>query len=224
MKQLTAIYVDDELPALELIKDYCLNIPEIDLIQCFTDPVQAMEFLKEQPVDLLILDIEMPELSGVEFAKKLEKNQLIIFITADPTHAVQAFELDVIDYLVKPVFPERLAKALKKAVDIYSFQETNKDSNYLVFKSDYMMNRLQKDEVLWVEGSGEYIKIVTRFKSYMVLRRLSDFIESHSAMGFVRIHRSYIVLKENIKSHNSQMVILKDGSQLPVGRSYKVNF
>ncbi|MNJ95619.1 Transcriptional regulatory protein YpdB [compost metagenome] len=224
MKQLTAIYVDDELPALELIKDYCLNIPEIDLIRCFTNPVQAMEFLQEQPVDLLILDIEMPELSGVEFAKKLEKNQLIIFITADPTHAVQAFELDVIDYLVKPVFPERLAKALKKAVDIYSFQETNKDSNYLVFKSDYMMNRLQKDEVLWVEGSGEYIKIVTRFKSYMVLRRLSDFIESHSAMGFVRIHRSYIVLKENIKSHNSQMVILKDGSQLPVGRSYKVNF
>lgn len=224
MKQLTAIYVDDELPALELIKDYCLNIPEIDLIQCFTDPVQAMEFLKEHTVDLLILDIEMPELSGVEFAKKLEKKQLIIFITADPTHAVQAFELDVIDYLVKPVFPERLAKAVKKAVDIYSFQESNKDSNYLVFKSDYMMNRLQKDEVLWVEGSGEYIKIVTRFKSYMVLRRLSDFIESHSAMGFVRIHRSYIVLKENIKSHNSQMVVLKDGSQLPVGRSYKVNF
>jgi len=224
MKQLTAIYVDDELPALELIKDYCLNIPEIDLIQCFTNPVQAMEFLKEHTVDLLILDIEMPELSGVEFAKKLKKNQLIIFITADPTHAVQAFELDVIDYLVKPVFPERLAKALKKAVDIYSFQESNKDSNYLVFKSDYMMNRLKKDEVLWVEGSGEYIKIVTRFKSYMVLRRLSDFIESYSSMGFVRIHRSYIVLKENIKSHNSQMVILNDGSQLPVGRSYKINF
>lgn len=223
MSSLNAIYVDDELPALELIKNYCKEIPEINLLGCFTRAEQALEFIKTNPVDLLILDIEMPEMSGIELAKIVPADKLVMFITADPTHAAQAFELDVIDYLVKPVFPERLVKAIRKAQDFFNFQESNHTKDYIIFKADYMINKVRITDIQWIEGFGEYLKIMTRFKQYMVLQRLSDFIEKNIKLGFIRIHKSYIVQREHIQSYNSQFVVLKNGKQLPIGRTYKDN-
>jgi two-component system response regulator LytT len=223
MMNLNAIYVDDELPALELIKNYCKEIPEINLTACFTRAEQAIEFIKNNPVDLLILDIEMPEISGIELAKIVHPDKLVIFITADPTHAAQAYELDVIDYLVKPVFPERLTKAVRKALDFFSFQESSNAKDYIIVKADYMINKILITDIQWIEGFGEYLKIMTRFKQYMVLQRLSDFSEKNIKLGFIRIHKSYIVQRENIRSYNSQFVVLKDGKQLPIGRTYKDN-
>jgi len=223
MKRLNAICVDDETPALELISNYCSTIPEINLMGCFNSPADAISFINNNDVDLLILDIQMPDLTGVDMVKLIPEGKLVIFITADPTHAAQAFEMDVIDYLVKPVFPERFQKAIHKAIDYNKYIESSTAQEYIVFKSDYMINKLKVDEIHWIEGCGEYFKIVTRFKQYMVLQRLADFLEMHAQLGFVRIHKSYIVLKDHIVSHSSQMVVLKNGKQLPIGRTYKEN-
>jgi DNA-binding LytR/AlgR family response regulator len=221
MKPIKAIYVDDESPALELIKNYCLGIPEIELMEVFQDPKEALNYPLLDTVELLILDIEMPGLTGTDFLGLAPTGKLCIFITADPTYAAKAYDMDVIDYLVKPVFPDRFKKAVQKAIDYLKFTAPEAEKPFLTFKSDYKMNRVPLDEIQWIEGFREYIKIVTRFKQYLVLQRLSDFINKNEGLGFVRIHKSYIVIKEDIASISSQNVMLKNGKQLPVGRTYK---
>jgi len=220
---LKAICVDDESPALSLIKKYAVDIPELELLDCFNRAADAIEFLKHKEVDLLILDIQMPIISGIEMVKMIQDQKMVIFITADPSHAAQAFDLDVIDYLVKPVLPERFNKAVQKALDYSKYLDTNFEFEYIVFKSDYMINKLKIEEIQWVEGYGEYLKIITRFKQYMVLQRLTDFLEKYQQLGFVRIHKSYIILRNTIASYSSQLVILKSGKQLPIGRTFKDN-
>jgi len=221
MKPIKAIYVDDEAPALDLIEKYCQQIPEVELLATFSDPFEAINYPQLDQVELFILDIEMPGLTGTEVVERIPKGKLCIFITANPTHAAKAYELDVIDYLVKPVFPERFIKAIQKAIDYQKVAENGAEVTYLTFKSDYMVNKVPLNDIQWVEGFREYLKIVTRFKSYLVLQRLSDFIEKNSALGFVRIHKSYIIRKEDIESVGSQHVVLKGGHRLPVGRTYK---
>lgn len=221
MKPVKAIYVDDEAPALDLISKYCASIDEIELLACFLDPTEAVIYERMDEVDLLILDIEMPGISGTEMVGLVPKGKLCIFITADPIHAAKAYDMDVIDYLVKPVFPERFLKAIQKATDYLKFTGLDQESDFLVFKSDYMVNKLPTKDILWIEGFGEYLKIITRFKQYMVLQRLSDFMEKNERLGFVRIHKSYIVHEKKVKSHNSQFVFLADEKQLPIGRKYK---
>jgi len=223
MRNLKAICVDDEFPALELITQYCDEIPEIDLLGSFNRGDDAILFLESNEVDLLILDIQMPEMSGVELLNKVSADKLCIFITADPGHAVTAYELDVIDYLIKPVLKERFTKAILKAIDYRKYLETSNAEEYIVFKSDYMINKLRVDHIEWIEGYGEYVKIISRFKQYMVLLRFADFLEKYKHLGFIRIHKSYIVLKQHIKSYNSQLVVLKNGKELPVGRTFKGN-
>ncbi|QNR85018.1 response regulator transcription factor [Pedobacter riviphilus] len=221
MKPIKAIYVDDEAPALELIKKYCLDMPEIELMDTFLDPTEALNYLLLESVELLILDIEMPGLSGTDFLALVPKGKLCIFITADPTYAARAFDMDVIDYLVKPVFPDRFKKAVQKAIDYLKFSASEVEQSYLTFKSDYKLNRVLLDDIQWIEGFREYIKIVTRFKQYLVLQRLSDFMNKNGELGFVRIHKSYIVRKKDIVSISAQSVQVKSGKQLPIGRTYK---
>jgi len=223
MRNLKAICVDDEFPALELIAQYCEQIPEIDLVGSFNRAEDAILFLEINEVDLLILDIQMPEMSGVEMLNKVSPDKLCIFITADPGHAVTAYELDVIDYLIKPVLKERFTKAIMKAIDYRKYLENSNEEEYIVFKSDYMINKVRVDHIEWIEGYGEYVKIISRFKKYLVLLRFADFLEKYKHLGFIRIHKSYIVLKQNIQSYNSQLVVLKNGKELPVGRTFKGN-
>lgn len=221
MTAIKAIYVDDESPALELIRKYCDDLPEIELLACFLNPVEALNYSRLNEVELFILDIEMPGLSGTEMLALIPKGKLGIFITADHTHAAKAYDLDVIDYLVKPVFPERFLKAVQKAIDYRKLTDPEVEKEFLTFRSDYMLNKVPLNEIQWIEGFGEYLKVITRYKQYLVLQRFSDFIEKNVKLGFVRIHKSYIVQKTHILSHNSQFVVLKDGKQLPVGRTYK---
>ncbi|WP_406826596.1 LytR/AlgR family response regulator transcription factor [Pedobacter sp. KACC 23697] len=221
MKPIKAIYVDDEAPALELIKKYCTDMPEIELMDVFLNPTEALNYPHLAAVELLILDIEMPGLSGTDLLASVPKGKLCIFITADPTYAAKAFDLDVIDYLVKPVFPERFKKAVQKAIDYSKFTAPDAAQLYLTFKSDYKLNKVLLDDIQWIEGFREYIKIVTRFKQYLVLQRLSDFISKNEELGFVRIHKSYIVIKKDIASISTQGVQLKSGKQLPIGRTYR---
>ncbi len=224
MIQLNTICVDDELPALQLLTEYCKQNSLIHLLNSFNNSADALDYFSLQKIDLLISDIQMPYLNGLDLLQQLSPKPMCIFVTADPSKAVKAYELDVIDYLVKPVTIERFNKAINKALEYKSFiKKETLNINYIMFKADYKINKVNIADINWVEGMGEYIKIITNHKKYTLLQRLTDFENQYKQLGFIRIHKSYLVLKQNISSTKSNTVILNSGESLPVGRVYKVN-
>ncbi|MFP3597879.1 LytR/AlgR family response regulator transcription factor [Chryseobacterium sp. SIMBA_029] len=224
MANLTIVGVDDEYPALQLIRQYCDQIEDISLLNTFQNPEEALEYLKETRVDLVILDINMPYMSGIELLQQLPYKPLCIFLTLETQYAVKAFELDVVHYLVKPVDFETFRKAVNKAKDFLQFKnssENKKQEDFIMFKSNYIMNKVFLEDIRWIQGFGEYIILVTPLKKYMILERMSNFEEKFQDLGFIRIHKSYIVLSSHISSYDAANVYLKDGEKLPLGRTYK---
>ncbi|KFF10311.1 transcriptional regulator [Chryseobacterium soli] len=224
MANLTIVGVDDEYPALQLIRQYCDQIEDISLLNTFQNPEEALEYLKETRVDLVILDINMPYMSGIELLQQLPYKPLCIFLTLETQYAVKAFELDVVHYLVKPVDFETFRRAVNKAKDFLQFKnssENKKQEDFIMFKSNYIMNKVFLEDIRWIQGFGEYIILVTPLKKYMILERMSNFEEKFQDLGFIRIHKSYIVLAAHISSYDAANVYLKDGEKLPLGRTYK---
>ncbi|MDV7697616.1 LytTR family DNA-binding domain-containing protein [Chryseobacterium soli] len=224
MANLTIVGVDDEYPALQLIRQYCDQIEDISLLNTFQNPEEALEYLKENRVDLVILDINMPYMSGIELLQQLPYKPLCIFLTLETQYAVKAFELDVVHYLVKPVDFETFRRAVNKAKDFLQFKnssENKKQEDFIMFKSNYIMNKVFLEDIRWIQGFGEYIILVTPLKKYMILERMSNFEEKFQDLGFIRIHKSYIVLAAHISSYDAANVYLKDGEKLPLGRTYK---
>lgn len=224
MTDLTIVSVDDEYPALQLIKQYCDQMQGVDLLKGFQNPEEALNYLRENKVDLVILDINMPYMSGIELLQKLPYKPLCIFLTLETQYAVKAFELDVIHYLVKPVDLDTFKKAVSKARDFLQFKKSadeQKQEDFIMFKSNYIMNKVLLEDVRWIQGFGEYIILVTSFKKYMILDRMSNFEEKFKNLGFIRIHKSYIVLSSHIRSYDTGSVYLSDGEKLPLGRTYK---
>ncbi|WP_345991951.1 LytTR family DNA-binding domain-containing protein [Chryseobacterium sp. Chry.R1] len=224
MANLSVINVDDEYPALQLVRQYCDQIEGVDLQSSFQEPEKALEYLKENVVDLVIFDINMPGINGVELLQQLPYKPLCIFMTLETQHAVKAFELDVVHYLVKPVDFETFRKAINKAKDFLQFKnsaEHLEKEDFIMFKSNYIMNKVFLKDILWVQGFGEYIILVTSLKKYMILDRMSNFEEKFQAFGFIRVHKSYIILASHIESYDVKSVYLKSGDKIPLGRTYK---
>ncbi|ASK30642.1 DNA-binding response regulator [Chryseobacterium sp. T16E-39] len=223
MANLSVVNVDDEYPALQLVKQYCAQIEDIDLQNSFQEADVALEYLKENRVDLVILDINMPEINGVELLQKLPYKPLCIFMTLETQHAVKAFELDVVHYLVKPVDFETFKRAINKAKDFLQFKNSTEpeEKDFIMFKSNYIMNKVFLKDILWIQGFGEYIILVTPLKKYMILDRMSNFEEKFQAFGFIRVHKSYIVLTSHIESYDVKNVFLIGGDKIPLGRTYK---
>ena len=218
VSKLTCICIDDELPALKLMEAYCNKIQEINLLQCFNDPLQALEFLKNNSVDLAIIDIQMPSLDGIEFFKEVKDKVVGIFISANPSFALRAFELDIIDYILKPASFSRFEKAINKVIKFLNMEE-----NFILVKSEYISEKIKVSEINYVEGFGEYLKIITTEKTYLQLERMKDFELKYAKFGFIRIHKSYLIRKEMIQSSNFLSVTLLNGKSLPLGRVYKNN-
>lgn len=224
MANLTIVSVDDEYPALELIRHYCDRMEDVDLLEVFQNPQDALEYLKENRVDLVILDINMPYINGIELLLQLPYKPLCIFLTLETQYAVKAFELDVVHYLVKPVDFDTFRKAVTKAKDFLQFKKSTEDQkkeDFIMFKSNYIMNKVLLEDIKWIQGFGEYIILITHLKKYMILERMSNFEEKFQNLGFIRIHKSYIVLSSHISSYDTANVYLKDGEKLPLGRTYK---
>ncbi|MFY1046886.1 LytR/AlgR family response regulator transcription factor [Chryseobacterium sp. GP-SGM7] len=224
MSNLTIVSIDDEFPALQLVKHYCTKIEGIELLKTFQNPKEALEYLKKNEVDLVILDINMPFINGIELLQSLPHKPLCIFLTLETQHAVKAFELDVLHYMVKPVDFETFEKAINKAKDFFRFKNSAQEKaqeDFIMFKSNYVINKVLLKDILWVEGFGEYIVLVTTFKKYMILDRMTNFEKKFQNFGFIRIHKSYIVLKDKIESYDANNVFLSDSNKLPLGRTYK---
>lgn len=220
---LKAIAIDDEPIALEVIKKLSSRISFIELKDCFTDAFKAIDFLQKEKVDLLFLDIKMPDISGIDFIKAISNPPMVVFTTAYSEHAVQSFELDAIDYLLKPFSQSRFLKACNKAYEQYKLKNGNANISSLpesVFvKSGYEQIRVLLEDILYVESSGNYMQFI--LKDQKILSRLttSEAEELLPSASFIRIHRSYIVSKKQITKMEKSAVWIKQVC-LPVGAGY----
>lgn len=223
MTKLKCIAIDDEPLALKLIERYVHQFPELQLVQTFEDAISGAEYLKLGSVDLLFIDINMPDITGIDLVRSLEKKPIVIFITAYKNFAYEGFELEAIDYILKPIDAKRFAKAVEKAVDYYKYKNATpeeKQDNSLYVYSEYRMVKINLDDIEYIESMEDYIKIhVQNAKTILTLMPLKKVLEKLPSDKFQRIHRSFIVAVDKIKSIHNRKVQLAS-SELPVSESY----
>ncbi|TXK44916.1 response regulator transcription factor [Pontibacter qinzhouensis] len=215
-----AIAIDDEPMALEVVRSHAAKVPFLELEACFTDAFKALEYLQHESVDLLFLDIKMPDITGLEFVTSLQKKPLVIFTTAYSEHAVTSFELDAIDYLLKPFSLARFVKACNKAQELLQLRsQAAVPKDYLFLKTGYEQVKVHYNEILYMEAAGNYITFVLESKRLLSRMTIAELTELLPADKFTRVHRSYIVAKDKIDKIERHQVCLQ-GNYVPVGASY----
>jgi DNA-binding LytR/AlgR family response regulator len=224
--------VDDEPPALNVLQKHITAVPSLELAAVCHNAVEALDNLLQRPVDLLFLDIQMPQLLGTDFIRTLKHPPKVIFTTAYRKFAVEGFELNAVDYLLKPISFERFLKAVSKAMDITLHPPTNGHGSapielgkntmedHLYFRADRKMVKVVLDEVLYIESLKDYVKIVTKANTVITKQSISGMEEMLPKDKFIRIHRSYIVAFNKIESFNHEMIVVNK-KQLPISRMYR---
>lgn len=219
---LIAIAIDDEPIALDVIKNLSAKIPFVELKATFTNAFEAIDFLRKEKVDLIFLDIKMPDISGIDFLKSIPNPPMVIFTTAYSEHAVHSFELDAIDYLLKPFSLSRFLKACNKANEQYEFRKNNNNvsSSASVFiKSGYGQIRVDLDEIIYAESNGNYMQFVLADKKITSRLTMNETETLLPSKDFIRIHRSYIAAKKYITKIEKNSIWIKN-MELPVGANY----
>lgn len=222
MKTITCIAIDDEPLALELIQQYAQAFPVLQLLHTFTDAIAAQEYLQRQPVDLIFVDVQMPDITGIDLVRSLVQKPMVVFTTAYKKFAVEGFELDALDYLLKPIQQDRFAKAVQKAVDYQRYQQTAKEEEpaSIFVRSEYNLVKIDLAEIEYIESVEDYLKIHrSTGRPVMTLMTLKSILEKLPPQQFKRIHRSYIVPLSKIKSVLNKKVKLTT-AELPVSDSY----
>lgn len=221
-RPLRCLVVDDEPLSREVLEKYISETPLLALAGSCSDAFEALGMIRDSNIDLIFLDINMPRLSGIEMVKILEHPPLVIFTTAYPEFALEGFELDVVDYLVKPFSFERFLKAVNKVLDRLPVTSNQKDfrSDFVVVKSEKKIYKVNLDSIQFIQSVGDYLKLVTDRQVIIVHDTMKNMVSALPADRFIRIHKSYLV--------NLMHVIYVDGNlvnmgreKLPVGASYK---
>ena len=220
---LKCVAIDDEPLALELIRNYVSRFPFLQLLQTFEDAVSGAEYLRNNPIDLLFVDINMPDITGIDLVRSLISKPMVIFTTAYKNFAFEGFELEAIDYLLKPMDVKRFGKAVEKAVDYYRYKTAitaeSKDESLYVH-SEYRMVKINLKDIEYIESMEDYIKIHLQFdKTVLTLMPLKKVLEKLPEDKFQRIHRSYIVPVNKIISIQNRKVKLPV-RELPISDSY----
>lgn len=220
-----AIAIDDEPMALQVVRSHASKVPFLELRECFTDAFQALEYLQTEPVDLLFLDIKMPDITGLEFVASLQKKPLVIFTTAYSEHAVTSFELDAIDYLLKPFSLPRFVKACNKAQELLQLRagagsgSAGAAKDYVFIKTGYEQVKVPFSQILYLEAAGNYVTFVLEDKKLLSRLTMGELQELLPPQDFIRVHRSYVVAKDKIDKIERHQVTIK-GNEVPVGASY----
>ncbi|TRZ75057.1 MAG: DNA-binding response regulator [Bacteroidetes bacterium] len=227
------IAIDDENLALDLIEDDILKVPFLQLVKKCRNGIEALDVLQTEKIDLLFLDIQMPDISGIQFLKSLPHKPLVIFTTAYEKYALEGFELDVIDYLLKPYSFERFLKAVNKAQEYLTILEKNQAhpaaeenrfySQFIFVKSDYKLVKIEITEIQYIESLKDYIKIVVGGKPVMTLSSMKAIEEKLVAPDFIRVHRSFMVNIRKIQYIHRNFVMVGD-KEIPIGDNYKDSF
>ena len=227
------VAIDDENLALDLLEDNILKVPFLQLVKKCKSAIEALDVLQAEKIDLLFLDIQMPDISGIQFLKSLHHKPLVIFTTAYEKYALEGFELDVIDYLLKPYSFERFLKAVNKAQDHLSMherkleqpekEEISSTNQFIFVKSDYKLVKIEIPEIQYIESLKDYVKIYVGDKPVITLSSMKAIEEKLVASDFIRIHRSFIVNIRKIQYIHRNYVKIGE-KEVPIGDNYKDNF
>jgi len=225
---ITCISIDDEPLALKQINSYIAKIPYLELKESFSSALKALDYLNANTVDLMFVDINMPDLSGMEFVKSLNQAPKVIFTTAYREYAVEGFEVDAADYLVKPISFDAFLKSVNKTHERF-FSKKNKssvkaDEHFLFVKSEYKIVRVDLTDITYIEGMRDYVRIhLESQKPLMALLSLSKIMTQLPAESFMRVHRSYIVNLSKINTIERNRIVF-DKVYIPVSEQYKDDF
>ncbi|MFD2726229.1 LytR/AlgR family response regulator transcription factor [Hyunsoonleella rubra] len=224
-KNISCLIIDDEAIAQEIIASHLSKIPNIKTVESCNNAIEGFSYLRDNPVDLVFLDINMPEISGISFAKSISKDIKIIFTTAYRDYAVEGFELQAVDYLLKPISFERLLKAVNNYFDIYS--ESNSDvsqesnmNDFMFVRADRRMIKVDFDDIIYVESYSDYIKIHLAKETIVTRETISTMEAKLPNKAFLRIHRSYIIALKHISSFTHEEITIHK-TALTISRSYK---
>ena len=219
--KINCIIVDDEPLSQDILKDYVANCPELNLTGVYPNALEAREAIIAGQTDLILLDINMPKLSGIGLMKSLPNPPLVIFVTAYPEFAVDGFELDAVDYLLKPVSYERFVKAINRVSDKLVNSKTPEPlADHILVKADKKMFRLDYNDLFYIEAQGDYIKIYADGRTLMVYGSLSAFAEKLPPDRFLRIHKSYIVSLSKIDYIEGNQIRI-NSTLLPVSLKFR---
>ena len=225
MKKLNCIAVDDEPLALEVIKRFGEKIPALNLMETFQNPIEAVEFIKENPVDLVFLDIQMPDLTGLEFMNSFAEKPMVIFTTAFADYAIESYEVDAIDYLLKPVLFDRFYKAVNKALMKIeeSGTEIRAEEDFMFIKSDTRIFKINYNDILYIEGMRDYIAVHTPKQRILTLMSMTRMLDKLPKRRFMRVHKSYIIGIGHIHMIQNNRVLINQ-KEIPISNSYKEQF
>lgn len=230
--KLTCIAVDDEPLALEKIVDYIEQVPFLELKAKFDDGMEVLSFLQEEPVDLLFLDIQMPQLLGTQLVQVLKQKPQIIFTTAYSEYAMEGYELDITDYLLKPISFGRFLKSSQKALERASKNNAPQtessapkaqQTEFIFVKTEFKWQQIPLAEIQYIEGMKDYLAIHTVQERVLTLMSFNDLLDKLPAKNFIRIHKSFVVAIDKIKEIEKARVIVSD-VPLPIGETYKQAF
>ncbi len=227
---MTCIIVEDQPPAQRILKKYIQDTGSLVLKGTFSDALQAIEFLKNEAVDLLFLDIHLPKLSGIDFLKTVPHPPNVILTTAFSEYALESYEFNVVDYLLKPFSFQRFLKAVSKASERKTTQKDPSFNDYslprkeIYFKSGYEHIKVNIEDIYHITSDSDYTEIITDNKRYVSGEPLRLWLETLPGDRFYRIHKSHIINTEKIEKIVGNQVCLKGGTKLPIGRAYKEDF
>jgi DNA-binding LytR/AlgR family response regulator len=224
---MTCITIDDEPLALDVLQNYISKIPDLELVGRFTSALDALDIIAENKVDLLFLDIQMSDLTGIQFLKSLKNPPMVIFTTAYEDYALEGYELDIIDYLLKPIPFDRFLKGVNKAKDYLKVMkgkigEEDGLKDFIFVRSEYQQVKVNLNEINYIEGLKDYVKIFTGPKPILSHQNLKSIEGKLPPNLFIRVHKSYIINIDKINSVQKHAIIVS-GTEIPVGDSYREN-
>lgn len=219
---MNAIALDDEPLALEVVRSHASKVPFLNLKAEFTDAFKAMEYIQKENIDLIFLDIKMPDISGIDFMNSLNKKPMVIFTTAYSEHAVTSFELDAIDYLLKPFSLSRFVKGCNKAYELFQLRNKSGSADFIFLKTGYEQEKVHFDNILYLEAAGNYVNFVLKNKSLLSRMTFAELEVILPKNKFIRVHRSYMAAVAAINRIERHQIHIND-LQIPVSESYMAN-
>jgi two-component system LytT family response regulator len=224
------LIIDDEPLAIDILSDYISKVSQLTLIKSFENPLDALNLLNEGNIDLIFLDVQMPQLSGIQFLKIAQDKCKVILTTAYPEYALDGFNLDVVDYLLKPIAFERFYKAVQKIIQTPTSPLANNfvsqpviNNNFIFVKTEHKIQKVNIDEICFIEGLKDYISIYTPKERIITLQNMKKMEEILPAYNFMRVHKSYIVAINKIDSIERGRILIAD-KIIPIGDTYRDSF
>lgn len=218
-----AVAIDDEPIALKVIESFCNDVACITLEKTFNNAQEGLKYLNKYPTDMIFLDIEMPDLNGIELYKQLKQNTVVVFITSRADYAVEGFNLNALDYLLKPFSFERFEQACEKARDYFSQFNNQKTIEHIFVRADYSLQKIILNDIVCIEALDDYLKIYLHEQKTIVARMtMKAMVGKLPAVDFLRVHRSFIVPIKKVESLRNKILQIAD-KKIPIGNSYEID-